>query len=301
MARRRARAPRRAAGACRRGPPRRARSSPSTSTRAGAATGPAASSTPKLRQNEASVTPKSSGSVMRCGTAQTYPRGARKSLETLARRRVPGASWEQRRSTRMREFSLIEAERVTRVDAHVEGGHVRIAQRPLSSRRSVGRSSRRVFARAICASALRERRGLVTEAGIDLGVFAQTTGLPLALDVAEGVAVLGESAAARGSRLRFARGARLHAPRSRGRAPHALEPPRQEGAADRLRLLVRLPRGPAGLAGTVRRARPARVRSDHGRARPLRRRSAPVTSSAPAPDAPEPDRHASTGSPISTR
>ena len=47
---------------------------------------------------------------------------------------------------------------------------------------------------------LRERRGLVSEAGVDLAVFAQTTGLPLALDAKEGVAVLGESAAARGSR-----------------------------------------------------------------------------------------------------
>jgi hypothetical protein len=48
---------------------------------------------------------------------------------------------------------------------------------------------------------LRERRGLLDEDGVDLAVFAQSAGLPLVLDAREGVAVLGESAAARGSRL----------------------------------------------------------------------------------------------------
>ena len=99
-----------------------------------------------------------------------------------------------------REFTLIDGERVTRVAAGVDGRHVRIA--PADLERAFGWTLK---PQGLCKDdlciTLRERRGLVAEGGIDLAVFAQTTGLPLALDVAEGVAVLGESAAARGSRL----------------------------------------------------------------------------------------------------
>src|SRR4029450_9738066 len=85
-----------------------------------------------------------------------------------------------------------------------------------------------------------------------------------------------------------ARGARLHAARSLGPDALAFRPPRQEGAADRLCLLVRLPRGPAGLAGTVRRAGRPGGRADRRGARP-RRGCAPLHR-ALGGDAPEPDR-----------
>ena len=167
-----------------------------------------------------------------------------------------------------REITLIDGGRVTRVPARIQGKRVRIAPADLERGFGWELKPQGLCKGDLCVT-LRERRGLLDEDGIDLAVFAQTAGLPLALDAREGVAVLGESAASRLA-ARLAGGARLHAPRSRGNAPLALAAPRQEGAADRLRLLVRLPRGPAGLAGTVRRARLARLRSDHGRARPLR-------------------------------
>jgi hypothetical protein len=99
-----------------------------------------------------------------------------------------------------REFTLIDGERVTRVAAGVDGSHVRIA--PADLERAFGWTLKpQGLCKGDLCITLRERRGLVAEGGVDLAVFAQTTGLPLALDVAEGVAVLGESAAARGSRL----------------------------------------------------------------------------------------------------
>ena len=99
-----------------------------------------------------------------------------------------------------REFTMIDGERVTRVAAGVDGRHVRIA--PADLERAFGWTLKpQGLCKGDLCITLRERRGLVAEGGVDLAVFAQTTGLPLALDVAEGVAVLGESAAARGSRL----------------------------------------------------------------------------------------------------
>jgi len=99
-----------------------------------------------------------------------------------------------------REFTLIDGERVTRVAARVDGSHVRIAPADLEHAFGWTLKPQGLCKDDLCIT-LRERRGLVAQGGIDLAVFAQTTGLPLALDVAEGVAVLGESAAARGSRL----------------------------------------------------------------------------------------------------
>ena len=99
-----------------------------------------------------------------------------------------------------RDFTLIDGERVTRVAASVEGSHVRVAPQDLERAFGWTLKPQGLCKDDLCIT-LRERRGLVAEGGIDLTAFAQTTGLPLALDVAEGVAVLGESAAARGSRL----------------------------------------------------------------------------------------------------
>jgi hypothetical protein len=99
-----------------------------------------------------------------------------------------------------REFTLIDGERVTRVPASIQGSRVRIA--PADLERGFGWTLKpQGLCKGDLCITLRERRGLLDEGGIDLAVFAQTAGLPLAMDAGEGVAVLGESAAARGSRL----------------------------------------------------------------------------------------------------
>ena len=99
-----------------------------------------------------------------------------------------------------REITLIDGGRVTRVPARVEGSRVRIAPADLERGFGWTLKPQGLCKDELCIT-LRERRGLLDEGGIDLAVFAQTTGLPLAMDAGEGVAVLGESAAARGSRL----------------------------------------------------------------------------------------------------
>jgi hypothetical protein len=101
---------------------------------------------------------------------------------------------------REREFTLVESGRATRVPARVEGSRVRVAPADLERGFGWALKPQGLCKGDVCVT-LRERRGLVDEDGVDLAVFAQTTGLPLALDAVEGVAVLGESAAARGSRL----------------------------------------------------------------------------------------------------
>jgi len=99
-----------------------------------------------------------------------------------------------------REITLIDGGRVTQVPARIEGSRVRIA--PADLERGFGWTLKpQGLCKGDLCITLRERRGLLDEGGIDLAVFAQTTGLPLAVDAGEGVAVLGESAAARGSRL----------------------------------------------------------------------------------------------------
>jgi hypothetical protein len=101
---------------------------------------------------------------------------------------------------REREITLIDGERVTRVPARIEGSRVRIA--PADLERGFGWTLKpQGLCKGDLCVTLRERRGLLDEGGVDLAVFAQTAGLPLAVDAGEGVAVLGESAAARGSRL----------------------------------------------------------------------------------------------------
>ena len=99
-----------------------------------------------------------------------------------------------------REFTLIDGGRITRVPARVQGSRVRISPDDLERGFGWTLKPQGLCKDDLCIT-LRERRGLLDEDGIDLGVFAQTAGLPLALDAGEGVAVLGESAAARGSRL----------------------------------------------------------------------------------------------------
>jgi hypothetical protein len=99
-----------------------------------------------------------------------------------------------------REITLIDGGRITRAPARVQGSRVRISPDDLERGFGWTLKEQGLCKGDLCVT-LRERRGLQGEDGIDLAVFAQTAGLPLALDAGEGVAVLGESAAARGSRL----------------------------------------------------------------------------------------------------
>ena len=99
-----------------------------------------------------------------------------------------------------REITLIDGGRVTRVPARIQGKRVRVAPEDLERAFGWTLKPQGLCKGDLCIT-LRERRGLLDEGGIDLAVFAQTAGLPLAVDAREGVAVLGESAAARGSRL----------------------------------------------------------------------------------------------------
>jgi hypothetical protein len=103
-----------------------------------------------------------------------------------------------------RDFTLIasegRSERTTRAPARVEGSRVRIAPDALERAFGWKLAPQGLCKGDVCVTP-RERRGLVDDAGVELSAFAQTVGQPLALDVAEGVAVLGASAAARGSQL----------------------------------------------------------------------------------------------------
>lgn len=120
---------------------------------------------------------------------------------------------------------------------------------------------------------VRDRGALVPDTeggGGDLAAFASAVGRPLAIDADSGVAALGVAASDRARDV-----AALEAPDFElpdlCRQVHRLSDHRgNEGAPDRLRILVRLPRGPAGLAGDVRRARLRGLRPDHGRPRSMR-------------------------------
>jgi hypothetical protein len=101
---------------------------------------------------------------------------------------------------RERDFTLIQGERATRAVARIEGGRVRVVPEDLERAFGWALKPQGLCKGDVCVT-LRERRGLLDADGVDLAVFAQTVGLPLAMDAGEGVAVLGESAAARGSQL----------------------------------------------------------------------------------------------------
>jgi hypothetical protein len=101
---------------------------------------------------------------------------------------------------REREFTLIGSGRAARVTARVEGSRVRVAPADLERAFGWELKPQGLCKGDVCVT-LRERRGLVVDDAVDLAVFAQTLGQPLAMDAGERVAVLGESAAARGSRL----------------------------------------------------------------------------------------------------
>src|SRR5882724_797340 len=90
----------------------------------------------------------------------------------------------------------------------------------------------------------------------------------------------------------LARRTRLHAPRLGRPPPQPVPAPRPEGTPQLLGLLVRVPHGPAGLAGTLRGARAPELQRRHGRHGCGRRAGRPPVDRGGEADAPEPHRHA---------
>lgn len=97
-------------------------------------------------------------------------------------------------------LTLIDEGGVVSLDVTVQGDVVRV--RPAALAAGLGW---RLEAEGLCRGdvcvPLRDRAALVSSDGIDLAALARTFDRPLALDVAERVAVLGVSAAERGARL----------------------------------------------------------------------------------------------------
>jgi hypothetical protein len=95
---------------------------------------------------------------------------------------------------------VIDEGRETAVDVAVDGDSVRI--RPDALAAGLGW---RLEAQGLCRGdvcvPVRDRAALATAAGVDLTALARVLDRPLALDVDEGVAVLGASASERGTRL----------------------------------------------------------------------------------------------------
>ncbi len=124
-------------------------------------------------------------------------------------------------SPRTRTLTLIDAGQPLTVEAAVHGDAIRVSTDALQQ--ALGWELKpQGLCRAGTCVLVRDRGALVHEDGIDLAALARLLDRPLAVEADEGVAVLGASATER---------------------PH------------RLGLVVRVPRGPAGLAGTVRGAR----------------------------------------------
>ena len=121
---------------------------------------------------------------------------------------------------------------------------------------------------------LADEAALTADGGIDLDGLARVLDRPLAVDVEEGAAYLGVSARERARALRLA----SRRPTSRCRISPggriAVRASRQEGAARRLRLLVRVPPRPARVAGGLRGAEGPRLHGHHRRARQERGRRA---------------------------
>src|SRR5207244_1945021 len=99
-----------------------------------------------------------------------------------------------------RPVTLIDAERVATVDAVVDGGAIRLS--PDALERALGWALKpQGLCRDETCVPVRDRSALVRADGIDLEGVARVLGRPLAVDGAEGVAVLGASATDRAARL----------------------------------------------------------------------------------------------------
>jgi hypothetical protein len=100
----------------------------------------------------------------------------------------------------MERFTIVDAGRRIEIDVRIDGERVALA--PESCERELGWTLR---PEGLCRESLcvpvRDRRALVSDAGIDLAELARLLGRPLALDVAERAAALGTPAAERSAAL----------------------------------------------------------------------------------------------------
>jgi hypothetical protein len=97
-------------------------------------------------------------------------------------------------------FTLIDENRSHAVDATVRGDAVRVAPEAIARALGWELKSQGLCRDDTCIP-VRERDALVDRDGIDLATLARLLDRPLALDAAEGVAVLGASAGVRAGRL----------------------------------------------------------------------------------------------------
>jgi hypothetical protein len=99
-----------------------------------------------------------------------------------------------------RPLTVIDDDRVVALDATVRGDSIRIAPDALATGLGWRLEAQGLCRGDVCVP-VRDRAALETPDGVDLAALARAFDRPLALDVEEGVAVLGASAIARGARL----------------------------------------------------------------------------------------------------
>ena len=97
-------------------------------------------------------------------------------------------------------MTLVDEGREIPLDGAVHGEGIRISPDALAAALGWRLEAQGLCRGDVCIP-IRDRRTLETADGVDLAAFAHLFDRPLALDVDEGVAVLGASAAARGVRL----------------------------------------------------------------------------------------------------
>ena len=97
-------------------------------------------------------------------------------------------------------FELIDEGALKALDATLEGERVFIPAAALERATGWALKPEGLCRDAVCVP-VRERAALVGAGGVNLAGFAAALGRPLALDVAEGAAVLGTAAADRGAAL----------------------------------------------------------------------------------------------------
>ncbi len=100
----------------------------------------------------------------------------------------------------MAEFTIIDEQRATRVDAHLDGDRVRLPAPGLEAALGWRIESQGLCQGEVCLP-VAGRPGLVTEEGVDLAALGDLLDRPLVLDAGERVAALAASARERGDRL----------------------------------------------------------------------------------------------------
>ncbi len=100
----------------------------------------------------------------------------------------------------MTDFTVIDEQRRTRVEAHLEGDGVRLPAASLEAALGWRIEDQGLCRGEVCLP-VAGRPGLVTDDGVDLAALADLLDRPLVLDGAERVAALAASARERGERL----------------------------------------------------------------------------------------------------